>query len=124
MDHQPDDEYLTIQQAAKYLSIPEPLLRLTIRCGKIPARRRRGRRQSLVRTCDLQPFPDLLSEGSCRGVNGGHIAYDVPAPDATDQAGARSGVAHPRGDRRGSRGPLPTKPIRHERTAGRKEDVA
>jgi excisionase family DNA binding protein len=62
MEREREDEYLTIKQAAKYLSIPEPVLRLTIRCGKIPARRRGGSRGTLVRRGDLRPFLDPLSE--------------------------------------------------------------
>ncbi len=50
-------EFLTIRQAAKYLSISEPVLRLTIRCGKIPAKRA-GRGQLIVHRDALMPFVD------------------------------------------------------------------
>ena len=58
-----DREYLTIKQAAKYLSISEPVLRLTIRCGKIRARRLPGRRQQVVSRSDILPFLFPLTEG-------------------------------------------------------------
>lgn len=51
-----DSEFLTVRQAAKYLSISEPVLRLTIRCGKIPARRQKGRRGPVVKKSDILPF--------------------------------------------------------------------
>ncbi len=62
-----DKEYLTIKQAAKYLSISEPVLRLTIRCGKIPARRMPGKRQTIVRRADVLPYLYPLLEGSDKG---------------------------------------------------------
>ncbi|MHB1131172.1 MAG: helix-turn-helix domain-containing protein [Chloroflexota bacterium] len=60
-----DSEFLTVKQAAKYLSISEPVLRLTIRCGKIPSSRQRGRRQPVVRKADIMPFlyPLLEQQG-------------------------------------------------------------
>jgi excisionase family DNA binding protein len=57
-------EYLTIRQAAKYLSIPEPALRVTIRCGKIPVRRAAGRRPALINRRHLLPFLCPLLEGN------------------------------------------------------------
>ncbi|MCL4464540.1 MAG: helix-turn-helix domain-containing protein [Chloroflexi bacterium] len=57
-----DGEYLTIKQAAKYLSISEPVLRLTIHCGKIPARRLARRRQPVVRRSDIVPYLHPLLE--------------------------------------------------------------
>ncbi len=59
-----DREYLTIKQAAKYLSISEPVLRLTIRCGKIPARRLPGTRRTVVRLSDVLPYLYPLLEGT------------------------------------------------------------
>lgn len=58
----PKDEYVTIREAAQYLSISEPVLRLTIRCGKIPARRGRGG-LPLVNKKHLLPFLYPLLEG-------------------------------------------------------------
>lgn len=58
----PKDEYVTIGEAARYLSISEPVLRMTIRCGKIPSRRgRRG--HPLVNKKHLLPFLYPLLEG-------------------------------------------------------------
>jgi excisionase family DNA binding protein len=56
------DEYLSIRQAARLLSISEPVLRLTIRCGKIPGHRRPGGRATVVRKTDLLPFLDPRQE--------------------------------------------------------------
>jgi excisionase family DNA binding protein len=61
------DEYLTIKQAAKYLSISEPVLRLTIRCGKIPARRLPRRREPVVRRQDIVPYLYPLLERASGG---------------------------------------------------------
>lgn len=58
-----DREFYTIRQAAKYLSVSEPVLRLTIRCGKIPSRRLPGRRSPVVHRDDLEPFLYPLLEG-------------------------------------------------------------
>lgn len=58
----PKDEYVTIGEAARYLSISEPVLRMTVRCGKIPSRR--GRRGlPLVNKKHLLPFLYPLLEG-------------------------------------------------------------
>jgi excisionase family DNA binding protein len=62
-----ESEYLTIRQAAKYLSVSEPILRLTIRCGKIPSHRLPGRRQYVVRRDDIIPFLFPLLEGKRAG---------------------------------------------------------
>lgn len=56
------EEYLTIKEAAQYLSISEPVLRLTVRCGKIPAKRGRGG-QPLIKKKHLLPFLDPSLEG-------------------------------------------------------------
>ncbi len=57
-----DDELYTIKQAAKYLSISEPILRLTIRGGKIRTRRVPGRRLPMVSRNELQRYIDPLAE--------------------------------------------------------------
>ena len=59
-------EYLTIKQAAKYLSISEPVLRLTIRGGKINAVRLPGRRQAVVKRSELLPYLYPLLEGKAK----------------------------------------------------------
>lgn len=56
------DEYVTIREAARYLSIPEPVLRMTVRCGKIPSRRGRGG-IPLIKKKHLLPFLCPLLEG-------------------------------------------------------------
>ena len=58
-----DREYLTIKQAAKYLSISEPVLRLTIRGGKLQTCRLPGRRQPVLKKSDVLPFLFPLREG-------------------------------------------------------------
>ncbi len=60
-----DDELYTIKQAAKYLSISEPVLRLTIRSGKIRTQRVPGRRRPLIRRSELLRYLDPLAEGVC-----------------------------------------------------------
>jgi hypothetical protein len=60
------NEYLTIRQAANLLSIPEPVLRLTIRCGKINSKYAKGKSRIIVRREDLQHFIDPLQE-KCAG---------------------------------------------------------
>lgn len=53
------DELLTVRQAARYVNISEPVLRLTIRCGKIPAQ---GKGKAMrIRKSDLLPFVDPLA---------------------------------------------------------------
>lgn len=53
------DELLTVKQAARYVNISEPVLRLTIRCGKIPAQ---GKGKAMrIRKSDLLPFVDPLA---------------------------------------------------------------
>lgn len=57
-----EDELYTIKQAAKYLSISEPVLRLTIRGGKVRTRRVPGRRGPLVKRSELRRFIEPLLE--------------------------------------------------------------
>ncbi|MCL5961829.1 MAG: helix-turn-helix domain-containing protein [Chloroflexi bacterium] len=57
-----EEELYTIKQAAKYLSISEPVLRLTIRGGKIRTRRLPGRRTPLIKRSELQRYVDPLTE--------------------------------------------------------------
>ena len=58
-----EEEYLTIREAASCLSISEPMLRMTIRLGRTPARWERGRRP-LVKRTDLQGFVKPFEEES------------------------------------------------------------
>lgn len=54
----PTNKVYTLKEAARLLQISEGVLRLTIRCGKIPATRRG--RGLVVRRADLMPFIDPL----------------------------------------------------------------
>jgi excisionase family DNA binding protein len=53
-----ENKTYTLKEAASLLQISEGVLRLTIRCGKIPATRRG--RGLVVRRADLMPFIDPL----------------------------------------------------------------
>ena len=55
-----ENKTYTLKEAATLLQISEGVLRLTIRCGKIPATRRG--RGLVVRRADLMPFIDPLYE--------------------------------------------------------------
>lgn len=54
----PENKIYTLKEAATLLQISEGVLRLTIRCGKIPATRRG--RGLVVKRADLMPFIDPL----------------------------------------------------------------
>lgn len=53
-----ENKTYTLKEAASLLQISEGVLRLTIRCGKIPATRRG--RGLVVKRADLMPFIDPL----------------------------------------------------------------
>lgn len=54
-------EDYTIKEAAALLEISEPVLRLTIRCGKIPAQTVPGKRGLRISRTNLLPFLDPLA---------------------------------------------------------------
>lgn len=67
------DELMTVKQAAKYLSISENILRLTIKCGKIPAV---GKGRFLrVRKSDLLPFSDPLAAARAKRAVSSNVHY-------------------------------------------------
>jgi excisionase family DNA binding protein len=99
MEKKRDDELLTIREAAKYLSISEPVLRLTIRGGKIPAQWIGRGRQPLVRRRDLQPFLDPLSEVRREPDEQASGSWQTPGADTRD---ARPGHSRRSGRRRGT----------------------
>lgn len=57
-------EFYTIKEAAALLEISESVLRLTIRCGKIPALTVQGKRGLQISRTNLLPFLDPLAAGA------------------------------------------------------------
>jgi hypothetical protein len=55
-------EYYSIREAAALLCISEPVLRLTIRCGKIATAKVPGKRGLQLNRAQLRPFLDPLAD--------------------------------------------------------------